>query len=154
MNEARTLVKIPPKLQEVKVDNLSSLVTRFTHPTHDQDIDKSDAHDNIVHLLAHIDASFREANITYMIDGGTLIGSMLHHGRIPWDDDFDVYINAEDKEIAIEALMNTDVYDKNSKMPSSRNSKSEFQVAMAPNGPYLKVWNRRIPHVDNNRYEE
>ncbi|CAG5130687.1 unnamed protein product [Candidula unifasciata] len=33
-----------------------------------------------------------ENNITYMMYGGTLIGSYRHHGLIPWDDDVDFLV--------------------------------------------------------------
>ena len=38
------------------------------------------------------------SNLTYMMYGGTLLGSCRHHGRIPWDDDVDLLINGSQKE--------------------------------------------------------
>ena len=32
-------------------------------------------------------------NITYFIYGGTLLGSLRHHGTIPWDDDTDILVD-------------------------------------------------------------
>ena len=32
-------------------------------------------------------------NLTYFLYGGTLIGSLRHHGPIPWDDDIDVIVD-------------------------------------------------------------
>ncbi|CAH1797511.1 unnamed protein product [Owenia fusiformis] len=46
-------------------------------------------------------------NITYMMYGGTLIGSYRHHGLIPWDDDTDFILNStqiDDFKKAIEPL--------------------------------------------------
>lgn len=43
-------------------------------------------------------SALRSANITYLIYGGTVIGSRRHHGFIPWDDDVDVWINKTEKK--------------------------------------------------------
>lgn len=37
------------------------------------------------------------ANVSYFMTGGTLIGSLRHHGRIPWDDDVDFIVDVRDK---------------------------------------------------------
>ena len=103
---------------------------------------------NINHLLAHVDRSLRRHNITYMIDGGTLIGSMLHHGRIPWDDDFDIYIRAEDKDRAIDALTERATISGNKPVITID---SEYEIAMAAHDSYMKIWSKKIPHVKNNR---
>lgn len=83
-------------------------------------------------LLAHIDKVCREHRIRYIIDGGTLIGSLLHMGPIPWDDDIDILIEDENRDKAMR-LLSTDGY-------TVRNSY---------NGLYSKLWDTSMPHVDN-----
>jgi len=43
-----------------------------------------------------LDKVFRENNINYWIDGGTLIGALRHKGFIPWDDDLDISMTRAD----------------------------------------------------------
>jgi hypothetical protein len=57
-----------------------------------------------VHLLAVMARALDQVNVTYFMTGGTLLGSYRHHGRIPWDDDVDMIINAADKKIAWNTL--------------------------------------------------
>ena len=37
------------------------------------------------------------SNLTYLLYGGSLLGSYRHHGLIPWDDDIDVLMNESEK---------------------------------------------------------
>ena len=55
-------------------------------------------------LLAHLDQVCNRYNIEYIMDGGMLVGSMLHHDRIPWDDDFDIYMRDSDRKKTVRAL--------------------------------------------------
>lgn len=47
-------------------------------------------------MLRFIDSVCRENGIPYWLSSGTLIGAMRHGGFIPWDDDVDVEMLADD----------------------------------------------------------
>ena len=40
---------------------------------------------------------FERHGIRYSIESGTAIGSLRHHGLIPWDDDLDIAVLEEDE---------------------------------------------------------
>lgn len=57
-----------------------------------------------VEMLKIIDKICRENNIKYFAIGGTLIGAIRHDGFIPWDDDIDIGLTADNYSKLIELL--------------------------------------------------
>jgi lipopolysaccharide cholinephosphotransferase len=55
-------------------------------------------------LLQEFESLCAEHNITYWIDGGTLLGAERHQGFIPWDDDIDVCIPIKDYQKVLKLL--------------------------------------------------
>lgn len=53
-------------------------------------------------ILLHIDAVCQRHNIPYWLDAGTLLGAVRHGGFIPWDDDIDIAMRAEDLQRFLE----------------------------------------------------
>lgn len=47
-------------------------------------------------MLSFVNKVCKTENISYWIDGGTLLGAMRHKGFIPWDDDMDICMPLED----------------------------------------------------------
>lgn len=50
-------------------------------------------------ILLHVDSFCKDNNIQYYMSGGSLIGTVRHHGYIPWDDDIDIMMLREDYEM-------------------------------------------------------
>jgi phosphorylcholine metabolism protein LicD len=59
-----------------------------------------DVHDHLRVMLKDVDKVFREANIKYLLDGGSLIGACRDDGFVFWDDDIDLAIMIDDVEKA------------------------------------------------------
>jgi hypothetical protein len=60
----------------------------------------------LLRMLDTLSKALDQANVTYFVTNGALIGSYRHHGRIPWDDDVDIIIDAADKKTAWDTLSN------------------------------------------------
>jgi len=92
------------------------------------------------------------ANLTYFIYGGTLIGSLRHHNRIPWDDDVDIIMRADDKPRITEILSRLDP-DYALHMTGSEYSASQWKFYPTA-GRYVFHRQYRTPYIDLFFYRE
>ncbi|MBO5609707.1 MAG: LicD family protein [Eubacterium sp.] len=59
-------------------------------------------HDYEYEMMCKFDDVCRKYDITYYLEGGTLIGAARHKDFVPWDDDIDIYIKRADFEKLLE----------------------------------------------------
>ncbi|MDE6578584.1 MAG: LicD family protein [Muribaculaceae bacterium] len=64
------------------------------------------AQETMLSLLVFLDSVCRENNLSYWLDGGTLLGAVRHGGFIPWDDDTDVCMQRKDAMLLMDILGN------------------------------------------------
>ena len=58
-------------------------------------IELQDLHNVILEIALDFDIFCKENNIIYYLMGGSALGAMRHKGFIPWDDDFDVFMDRD-----------------------------------------------------------
>ena len=59
----------------------------------------------ILKLFKRIEKICKQHNLTYWLEGGTLLGAIRHGGFIPWDDDMDICMPRNDYEKMLQLLI-------------------------------------------------
>lgn len=61
---------------------------------------------DMLEMIKYIDEICRVNSISYILDGGSALGAIRHHGFIPWDDDMDIALLEPDYKRLIHILLN------------------------------------------------
>lgn len=100
---------------------------------------KAEKRRRLQNILKNLCAAFRTANIDLVLDSGTLIGSLRHHGRIPYDDDFDFRINYFQKEEAWKILLAFTAKFKDCKLKDTESINGHWKLAIMCDEPQLET---------------
>lgn len=87
----------------------------------------------LLEILKSFDAYCRKNGISYVLSDGSLIGAVRHRGFIPWDDDIDVALLAEEYDKLL-ALAQQDPY-----IDAERRYKILLPVTLPNFYPFMKV---------------
>ncbi|WP_081647405.1 MULTISPECIES: LicD family protein [unclassified Thioalkalivibrio] len=67
-------------------------------------LDRSRQHARLLIMLERVAEALEYGGVGYVISHGTLLGAVRHGGFIPWDDDVDLHVAAEDMVLALTVL--------------------------------------------------
>ncbi len=97
------------------------------------------------HYLQWLQSIMSAFPFTYMLAAGSLLGSLVYEGFIPWDDDFDIYCHWEDYDQIkhwAEHKMNCLWHNMNPVVPSE----TQFQISkLSPKNPLISYENEQYP---------
>ena len=94
-----------------------------------------------IDLIATFKRGCDAYNISYMLDGGSVLGAYRYHGFVPWDDDFDIIVDVSQKHALKEALVGIPGYT----LYNRNNSQWKFfSDSLSIAGPYGWNW----PFID------
>ncbi|XP_013386528.1 uncharacterized protein LOC106156013 [Lingula anatina] len=112
----------------------------------------------LMEMLAVLDRACSKHNITYLLYGGSLLGSYRHHDLIPWDDDVDLLFNIQEKAILFKALSQfAPEYYVNKAGPRLKffSKNSNFTTKYSWRWPYLDLhfYKENQTHIWDSSYE-
>ena len=96
-----------------------------------------------IDLIATFKRGCDAYNISYMLDGGSVLGAYMYHGFVPWDDDFDIIVDISQKHTLKEALVGIPGYTLYNRNNSQWKFFSDSQSIAGPYGwnwPFIDIF--------------
>lgn len=85
------VIKIAPCLSLIKI--IEKIIEKeLTDIMQKETIDMKSLHEKLLEIAIYLDSFCKEHNVNYYLMGGSTLGALRHHGFIPWNDDFDVFM--------------------------------------------------------------
>ena len=99
-------------------------------------INKTD-YDMYVDLLRTLSELFEQANVTFIMCDGTLLGSYIAHGMLPWDDDADLMVRYADINKVKAIFANASVW-KKYQIIGYHDELNEYDYSVLTDGSFQK----------------
>lgn len=94
----------------------SQIMSELSHKTHYlrelSSIESKQLKNAILNIFKDVAALCDKHGLTYMMAGGTCLGTVRHQGFIPWDDDLDIMMPRQDYDRLIRLLENGELGDR------------------------------------------
>lgn len=111
------------------------------------------AHDRYVQLLRVLSQLFLRNNVTFIMCDGTLLGSYLSHGMLPWDDDVDLMVRYSDINKIKNIFSNVSIW-KTYQILGYHDDINEYDYSLLTEGAYLKDGDPAVVYEEEIKQEQ
>jgi len=109
----------------------------------------------LLKMFGDVTGALRAANVSFWMDGGTLLGSYRHHDLIPWDDNVDLVLRRSQRVRGFRAVSSlAPAYRLYVQKDADTSSVLAWHVIASNNRSGVSPTRRRVPMINLHQYIE